>query len=70
VIRANPVNGFLTGHAVDPLAACGRLCHPLEACHVDGFEGTTVNIFNEPAMGHRMSFLPSFYMFQIPCTGV
>lgn len=70
VIKANPVTGLLTCHAVGPLAARGRPCHPLEAYHVIGFEGRAVHIINEPAMGHRMSFLPSFCMLQIAHTGV
>ena len=70
VIRANPVTGLLTCHSVGPLAARGRPCHPLEAYHVIGFEGRAVHITNEPAMGHRMSFLPSFCMLQIAHTGV
>ncbi|MGA2122695.1 MAG: (Fe-S)-binding protein [Methanoregula sp.] len=70
VIRANPVTGLLTCHAIGPLAARGRPCHPLEAYQVIGFEGRAVHIINEPAIGHRMSFLPSFCMLQIAHTGV
>jgi len=70
VVKANPVTGLLTCHVVGPLAARGRSCHQIEAYHVIGFEGKAVHIINEPAMGHRMSFLPSFCMLQIAHTGV
>ena len=70
VIHANQVTGLLTCHAIGPLAARGRPCHTIEAYHVIGFEGMATHIINEPAMGHRMSFLPSFCMLQIAHTGV
>lgn len=70
VIRANPVTGLLTCHAVGPLVARDRPCHPLEAYHVIRFEGRAVEIINEPAIGHRMSFLPSFCMLQLAHTSV